>query len=104
MDKEGLRGFRAGERVIVRERSWGRACRRGTVFGVDPTGALLVRVEHAPTPAPVASSALFHDTPAFYAWLDAELPPGGGPPAPPSFGRRRYTLEALRADNPHLDA
>lgn len=102
MGKEELQGFQAGERVIIRECAWGRASRRGTVLGAGPAGSLLVRVERDPVPAAVTPTAVFHDTPAFYAWLDAEIPPGGGNPAPPHFGRRQSALEALCADNPHL--
>jgi hypothetical protein len=102
MTDQGWSGFTAGERVIVREHSWGRASRRGVVLGLDVNGRLLVRMERDPAPAPLAPTVVFHDTAAFYSWLDAEIPPGGAAPTA-AFGHRRNALAALWADNPHLD-
>lgn len=101
MDRESLGGFRVGERVIVRQSSWGRTSRRGVVLGAGDCGAVAVRLERETAPAAMPLTSLFHDTPSFYAWLDMEIPPSGAAPAP-AFGRRRAAREALLTDNPHL--
>lgn len=91
-----LHGFKIGEHVLIHN---GGTLSRGKVLGTVGRQQLSILYDGLKAATYVPASMVLHDTPAAKRWLAVELPADGHKP---TWEERGPALQALHADNPHL--